>query len=158
MGCLLLPCCPQVFPEAGSVECGLGRRMDSALEALPPNAGGPTEQVRPGAGGGRGMVGLRTRGFASNKMKQTGAQAPSTVARGPDFRSTEAGSEGRASLGPHLPCRAVAAVLGPGSASPSLASVLRSCRRGCREPRPPVSRPAAHSRPITATPFWTWMP
>ncbi|XP_040501661.1 THAP domain-containing protein 3 isoform X2 [Ursus maritimus] len=37
----------EVFPEAGSAECGLGRRMDSALEALPPNAGGPTEQVLP---------------------------------------------------------------------------------------------------------------
>ncbi|XP_026375727.2 THAP domain-containing protein 3 isoform X1 [Ursus arctos] len=37
----------EVFPEAGSAECGLGRRMDSALEALPPNAGGPIEQVLP---------------------------------------------------------------------------------------------------------------
>ncbi|XP_045863789.1 THAP domain-containing protein 3 [Meles meles] len=35
----------EVVPEVGRAECGLGRRMDSALEAPPPNAGGPTEQV-----------------------------------------------------------------------------------------------------------------
>ncbi|XP_032157963.1 THAP domain-containing protein 3 isoform X2 [Mustela erminea] len=37
----------QVIPEVGRAECGLGRRTDSALEAPPPNAGGPTEQVLP---------------------------------------------------------------------------------------------------------------
>lgn len=47
VGCPLLPCCPQVIPEVGRAECGLGRRTDSAIEAPPPNAGGPTEQVLP---------------------------------------------------------------------------------------------------------------
>ncbi|XP_044919598.1 THAP domain-containing protein 3 isoform X2 [Mustela putorius furo] len=37
----------QVIPEVGRAECGLGRRTDSAIEAPPPNAGGPTEQVLP---------------------------------------------------------------------------------------------------------------
>uniref|UniRef100_A0A8C7ELG0 THAP-type domain-containing protein n=1 Tax=Neovison vison TaxID=452646 RepID=A0A8C7ELG0_NEOVI len=37
----------EVIPEVGRAECGLGRRTDSALEAPPPNAGGPTEQVLP---------------------------------------------------------------------------------------------------------------
>ncbi|XP_044919597.1 THAP domain-containing protein 3 isoform X1 [Mustela putorius furo] len=37
----------EVIPEVGRAECGLGRRTDSAIEAPPPNAGGPTEQVLP---------------------------------------------------------------------------------------------------------------
>ncbi|XP_058994467.1 THAP domain-containing protein 3 isoform X1 [Mustela lutreola] len=36
----------EVIPEVGRAECGLGR-TDGALEAPPPNAGGPTEQVLP---------------------------------------------------------------------------------------------------------------
>ncbi|XP_078308620.1 THAP domain-containing protein 3 isoform X2 [Panthera onca] len=39
----------QVVSEAGPAECGLGRKTDAALEALPPHAGGPVEQVRCGA-------------------------------------------------------------------------------------------------------------
>ncbi|XP_019316804.1 THAP domain-containing protein 3 isoform X4 [Panthera pardus] len=37
----------QVVSEAGPAECGLGRKTDAALEALPPHAGGPVEQVSP---------------------------------------------------------------------------------------------------------------
>ncbi|XP_030180367.1 THAP domain-containing protein 3 isoform X1 [Lynx canadensis] len=39
----------EVVSEAGPAECGLGRKTDAALEALPPHAGGPVEQVRCGA-------------------------------------------------------------------------------------------------------------
>ncbi|XP_026916351.1 THAP domain-containing protein 3 isoform X3 [Acinonyx jubatus] len=34
----------EVVSEAGPAECGLGRKTDAALEALPPHAGGPVEQ------------------------------------------------------------------------------------------------------------------
>ncbi|XP_034875791.1 THAP domain-containing protein 3 [Mirounga leonina] len=37
----------EVVPEAGPAECGPGRRTASALEALPPSAGGATEQGLP---------------------------------------------------------------------------------------------------------------
>ncbi|XP_046939332.1 THAP domain-containing protein 3 isoform X4 [Lynx rufus] len=37
----------EVVSEAGPAECGLGRKTDAALEALPPHAGGPVEQVSP---------------------------------------------------------------------------------------------------------------
>ncbi|XP_004411108.1 PREDICTED: THAP domain-containing protein 3 [Odobenus rosmarus divergens] len=37
----------EVVPEAGLAECGPGRRTDSALEVLPPSAGGAAEQGLP---------------------------------------------------------------------------------------------------------------
>ncbi|XP_039109186.1 THAP domain-containing protein 3 [Hyaena hyaena] len=37
----------EVASEAGPAACGLGRKTDATLEALPPNAGGPAEQVLP---------------------------------------------------------------------------------------------------------------
>uniref|UniRef100_A0A8C7ELN1 THAP-type domain-containing protein n=1 Tax=Neovison vison TaxID=452646 RepID=A0A8C7ELN1_NEOVI len=81
----------EVIPEVGRAECGLGRRTDSALEAPPPNAGGPTEQVRPRDPRQHGLVGPCTGGFASNMLKQTGGQATSATARGLYGRSAGLG-------------------------------------------------------------------
>ena len=42
----LLPCRPQVASEVVPAECGWGRKLEAALEVLPPMASGPAEQVR----------------------------------------------------------------------------------------------------------------
>lgn len=84
----------QVLPEAGPRERGPGRQPAAALGALQllPSAGGPVGQVRRRAPRARWRVALSARGFASNKMKNTGAQTTSPVWCGPDFGPSQRNS------------------------------------------------------------------
>ncbi|XP_061041027.1 THAP domain-containing protein 3 isoform X1 [Eubalaena glacialis] len=63
----------KVLPETGAGEGGPGRKVDATLEVLqlPPDAGGPGAQVRPGQVRRQHVAGLSSRGFASNRRKKT---------------------------------------------------------------------------------------
>ncbi|XP_058575232.1 THAP domain-containing protein 3 isoform X1 [Neofelis nebulosa] len=157
----------EVVSEAGPAECGLGRKTDAALEALPPHAGGPVEQVRCGALVRRQRVVARApHGGGGSLQTERSNPVPkwephSLRPRSRTLRVEWAGGDVRGAVASRAgPGRAVsppatAPALGPGTRLAFTRCVLRSRRRDRREARRLVSRPAPHSRPITATPFWT---
>ncbi|XP_029801786.1 THAP domain-containing protein 3 [Suricata suricatta] len=89
----------EVASEAGPEACGLGRKTDAALEALPPNASGPAEQVRcgPGAGAACGCSGSARggKGVPSNRVMPSGARAASSTDSDLPGRAGGCGRQGR---------------------------------------------------------------